>query len=400
MEKIDIHHTDRQYAGARDKLSRDERIVSINRRLILRFLDDSAIGKTARRRARVKSVGIRARLKNLYLLKTVAIYFGPKHLKQLTVKDVERLVHALDRNTLKDANDTNYAEQTKANMKSTLIIFLRWMLGENSKRFHDMTYWIDTRFKAKDIPALEEQDVLRILAKCTTLKQRVLVSCLFDGGFRIEEFLNIRSSDVRLVEGTAPYFRLRVRHEFSKTKGRTVSMLWRSNHEIISAWMESKEGQVDPEAPFFPGTYDGVRQILKKLGDRTGMKLHAHLFRHGSATYYANKSYNEFQLNKRYGWSQGSDMGRRYVDESKLDEVRQVKEYEDTAVGELRSRLLRQEQESRIRGDALAQVSSRQAAVAKKLDMLLAVLKDNPDVVDTLAMREARRLRAVFDEEE
>ena len=347
MEKIDIHHTDRRYDCARARLLVDERILEGNRLLILRFLDDSAIGKTARVKARVKSVGIRARLKNLYLLKTVGLYFRDRPLKNLTVGDIEEFVRDLNEDRVKGAKDIPFAGQTKANIKKTLIIFLRWLFGERARRFYDMTYWIDTRFKAKDIPSIEEADVKQILQYCTTIRQKVLVTCLFDGGFRIEEFLNVRNSDVKLVPGPVPFYRIRIRNEFSKTKGRDVSMFWAESYDVITAWHSAKPPS-SAEEPFFSGTYNGVRKTLCQLGARIAKRLNPHLFRHSSATFYANKGLNEFQMNKRYGWTQGSDMGRKYVDQSKIYEQPQVNEYEESKFSDLREQLRHQEEENRI----------------------------------------------------
>jgi hypothetical protein len=170
-----------------------------------------------------------------------------------------------------------------------------------------------------------------------------MICCLFDGGFRIEEFLNVRNEDVRLVDGDAPYYRITLRDEFSKTRGRIVSMLWYQSYDLIKSGIDFKPTSKDPQEQFFDSSYDGVRSMLIKVGGRSKIKLNPHLFRHSSATYYANKgTYNEYQINKRFGWTQGSDMGRRYVDENKIQETVQVKEYESGKLDDLRNKLNKQ----------------------------------------------------------
>jgi integrase len=350
MEKIDIHGSNEEYIQARKRLLIEKSVLNSNAKLILKFLDDSAIGKTASRKARIKSVGVRARLKNLYLLKTVAVYFKDKRMDSLSVKDIEKLVADLGANKIKKQKKTNYSEQTKANIKVTMIIFLRWIYGEGSKKFLERTYWIDTRFKRKSIDYFEEKEVVNILKKCITTKQKVLVCCLMDGGFRIEEFLNIRNSDVTLIEGNAPYYRFKVRTEFSKTKGRDVPMFWSYSYEIIKAWIESKT-EYKPDEPFFNSTYDGVRMLLKKIGSRARQEITAHKLRRSSAFWYANSGHNEFQINKKYGWSPGSDVGGKfYIEQSQIDieEDKQKQKYENTKYEEMNEVLKKQVEENQI----------------------------------------------------
>ena len=349
MDKIDIHNSEKAYEQAISKLKEDKNILPANSKLIIKFLEDSAIGKTASRKARIKSVGVRGRLKNLYLLKVVAFYFKNKPLNSLSIKDIEKLIKDIDSNKIKKHDDTKYSEQTKSNIKKTLILFLRWTHGETSKKFLDMTSWIDTRFKKKTIDYFEEKEIKEILKKCNTIKQKVLVCCLFDGGFRIEEFLNIRNSDVALIEGNAPYYRFKIRNEYSKTNGRDVPMFWGLSYELIKEFIDTRKYEADK--PFFESTYNGVRMMLKKIGKRAIKEIHAHKLRRSSAFFYANKGYNDFQINKRYGWAPGSDVGGKYyIEQSKIDieEDKQKKEYEDLKLDELNEALKKQEENNRF----------------------------------------------------
>ena len=176
----------------------------------------------------------------------------------------------------------------------------------------------------------------------------MIIACLFDSGFRIEEFLNVRNSDVFHIAGDASYYRVRVREEFSKSQGRDVPMFWPDSYDLIHAWMKSQQGKDNPDDLFFPSTYAAVLMTLKRIGRKVGKNLYPHLFRHSSATYYANQGLSEFQMNKRFGWSAASDMGRRYVEQAKilLEGEKQVKEYEEYKLGSLKGDLQKQVQEN------------------------------------------------------
>lgn len=369
MEKIDIHKTEHRFENAARVLVNDKNILNSNIKLFQKFLDDSAIGKTATRKARIKIVGLRARLKNLYLLRIIG-HFYKKDLKLLTIKDIEKLISALEKNIIKKVDGLKYSEQTKSNIKKTFIIFLRWLFGERSKKFIDMTYWIDTKFKKKTIISLDENEVKDILFKCNTIKQKVLIVCLFDGGFRIEEFLNIRNCDIKLVDGSAPYYKMRVRTEFSKTEGREVPMFWSESYEIIKEWLESKTDNKEQEEQFFNGTYAGVRKILIKVGNRSEKKLNAHMFRKSSAQYYANKGYSEFQINKRFGWSAGSDVGGKfYVDQAKIniEDKKEIKEYENAKLDDLKTELKRVKESGNVEIEKLKESQKTMHGIIEKL---------------------------------
>jgi len=317
MDKIDIHNSEKEYDQALVLLK--EQTSKGNYKIIKDYLDASAIGKTARKNASKKQVSIRGRLKNLYLLKTV-VKFLDKELDKLNQTDMEKLIRALNENKIKKENKQNYSEQTKANIKKTLIQFLRYTLND-AKKYAELTDWIETSFKKKEISALSEQEIKKLLGKCYTLQQKVLISLLFDSGARIEEFLNLRLSDVIEVKGDVSYYKITIRTETSKTNGRTIGLFWKPTTEILSQWLEEHPNKHNLSSSLFPSTYDGVRKVLHKIGKRAlGKSVNPHLFRHSSATYYASQSLDYFQMCKRYGWSIGSSMPHTYIDRSGIKE--------------------------------------------------------------------------------
>ncbi|MFH1644558.1 MAG: hypothetical protein ABIA74_05280, partial [bacterium] len=73
------------------------------------------------------------------------------------------------------------------------------------------------------------------------------------------------------------------------------------------------------------------------------------LFRHSSATYYASKLRNAYQMNIRYGWSHGSDMSQNYIDNAGVDDKEQIKEYEDNKLGDLKIQLRKLQEDSKLK---------------------------------------------------
>ena len=311
LDKIDIHKTESQLKQAFEKLRSETNISKVNKELIIDFIEDSAIGLTSSIKARVKNVGARARLKNLYLLKNSARFFEKKSFAKLDIEDMKKFVRGLSDNSLKKDSGEKYSEQTKANIKKTLILMLRWIHKEGSE-FYELTRWIDTRFQKKDPDGLSEEDILKMKSVCNTLKQNFLISGLFAIGCRIEEFLNIRVRDCREVKEEIPYFIITLRDEYSKTKGRDVDLTWKDSGDVLRQWLEGMEDK-NPSTPIFNSTYDGVRQLLKKIGERALNRLVTpHLIRHSSATFDASYM-THTQLCIKYGWSLSSNMPDIYI---------------------------------------------------------------------------------------
>jgi integrase/recombinase XerD len=374
LEKIDVHNSEQEYKTSLLKLKKD--VSNKNFKLIIDFLEASAIGKTARKNASKKQTGVRTRSKYMYLLKVCANFFD-KSLDEITQKDMERFVKALNENQLKRENKAKYSEQTKSNIKKTLIQFLRWKFGETAK-YHDLTDWIETRFKKKETPSLTEEEIYTLIKNSKTIKQRFLIAFLFDAGCRIEEFLNIRLEDVIEVKGEVPYYKVVFKNEFSKTSGRTIGLFWKPTTDLLREWLELHPDKHNLKAQLYPSTYDGARVILYKIGNRVLKKrMYPHLLRHSSATYYASRL-NRYQLCKRYGWSFSSNMPDRYIDRAGVEEEKVADEFKQEKLRDLTL-------ENENIKEQIKSLRDSDKVVAKKLIQFLEVFEKNPKLAKQVA---------------
>lgn len=378
MEKIDIHNSKENYDKSLIVLYKQ--LPKKNAELIEKFLEASAIGKTQKKK---KQAGIRVRIRNMYLLKTIAKFFQ-KPLDSLTEKDMEHLIKSLNDNNIKKQNGEPYSEQVKSNMKITIVSFLRFIYGETPK-FHKLTNWIDSSFKKKEVVELSEGEVLKMLNKCTTLRQKCLIAVLFDSGARIEEFLNIRVEDVIKVEGDVPYYKIRLREEFSKTQGRTISLLWKHTTPLIKEWLLECPNKDKLREPLFDSTYDGVRRTLYKIGKKSlGYSVNAHLFRHSSATFYASRGHDYFQLCKRYGWAIGSNVPHKYIHKSGIKEKEVVDKFKKESIEDLQNEFDKIKELNKQKSDELESMKKtfeKEIFERRKYDILLNKLVANPKIM-------------------
>jgi site-specific recombinase XerD len=290
----------------------------------------------------------------------VALVFFNKDSEKLILKNIEDFDDALTRNKLKRENGQAYDENSKPRYKACLKEYLKWIL-KDEKKWTEMTGWLDCKTRInKTIPALKEEEVLKLFKACKNAKERFLVAVLFDSGARAEEFFNIRFEDIQKPSNETNFYRINLREEYSKTKGRNVSMLWSKSKEAIDDYLQERIAEgIKPTDAVFNDSYDAARFFLTRLGEKILKKhVHAHLLRHSSATYYADKL-NRQQLCKRYGWTFSSRMPDVYIDRAGIDETEVENKFSNTELSAINTKLEKSEQEKNLLKEKMNETDKR-----------------------------------------
>lgn len=314
--KIDIHHVQRDYETALKNLENDERILSENKKLILKFLRDCELGKTIKK-GQKKKIGAGRCLKMQSMLKTMSLWLK-KPFDKVTQDEMEAMIIGLERDKLKGSKK-KYSDNTKADFKKILRKFYKWLWG-NNETYPEIVSWIDTSTKDIEIPALRKEEIEKMIELCPTIRDKAIIMTLFDSGARIEEMLNVRLK--HLIQNEDGSYKIRI--EFSKTKPRTISIPYCT--KLINEWLAEyrikyPKEMKNLETPLFPVTYPQVFMMIKRNGMKALKKnIYPHLLRHSSVTHYANLFPDPFKLNKRYGWAMASDMANRYIDREGINE--------------------------------------------------------------------------------
>jgi len=327
MSKIDVHNVTKGYEKGLARFRNSDFHVPQNKKLILHFLKDCELGKTIKHHQK-KKIGPGRCLKYLLILSQLSRWLN-KEFDRVREKDMEHLISNLEKDSYRKKDGKTYSEETKADFKKALKKFYKWLYGDN-EHYPELVDWIDTYVKEKEIPALSREEVEKMIEQTPNIRNKTIIMVLFDSGCRIEECLNITLKDLTKKED---YFLVRI--VYSKTKPRTISLPMST--KLIEDWLSVHPEKNNPEAQLFPIKYPALRKSLQRRGKKALNKpVNPHLFRHSSATYYANKL-TYFQLCYRYGWSMSSRQPARYIDRAgiqeqqtariiKSDEVSSVKE--------------------------------------------------------------------------
>lgn len=261
------------------------------------FLDKAALGQVNQG----KKLGEATLLKYCDMLK-IAFENINKDFSKITKEDVEKFEKWLTKQ--------KYQDSTKAKLKIQLKVYLRWLLGTD--KGNDVAGWLDTKIKTKTPDYLSESEIEKLFKECKDIRERFLIAILFDSGARAEEFHNIRKEDIQLPNKNESYVKLTLKEEYSKTKGRVISLYWKHSLNAVRDFLDKRK-EIKPSDILFDVSYDYTRKVLHRLGKKILNKsIHYHLFRHSSATYYAGKL-NRQELCYRYGWAFSSDMPDVYI---------------------------------------------------------------------------------------
>ena len=227
-----------------------------------------------------------------------------------------------------------YSNAKKIKMKNLLTSFLNYTLKDDANKLIKI---LSTRMRVKlSTPnCLTEEEIEKLYNASKTKQQRYIIAMLYSSGARAEEFFNIRREDIQMPNEDNPYIRLTLKEEYSKTKGRTISLYWKHATRAVQELLEKRidEG-IQANEQVLQTSYGGARKFLNRIGKKVlGKRVHFHLFRHSAATRMANRL-NRQDLCIYFGWRFSSPMPDLYisrgnVEQRELDEKFKKSDMED-----------------------------------------------------------------------
>jgi integrase len=352
---------------------------------ILEFIKDYQIGKITGNQP--KKVTIRSVIGYIKL----GLEFMGKPSLELKPEDTERLSEALLKNEFKknigrwNSPDkyVPFAEVGKLKLKDALKSYLDWKLKDKADKITKVLT-LKPRIKERTIDYLDERSVEKLYRSCLDAEQRFIVAVLFDSGARAEEFLNIRVEDIELPKEGDTFVKLTLKEEYSKTKGRVISLYWKHSLDAVREYLNKRiEQGAKYGDPVMKKSYGGIRQFLTRLGKKNiGRHVHFHLFRHSSATYYADKM-NRQQLCIRYGWRFSSPMPDRYINRVGVHQDELDKKFESTKFEDLKGTLEKQSRENSILKEK-QEILESELEKRRKFDPFLNKLMNNPKIIELI----------------
>jgi site-specific recombinase XerD len=219
--------------------------------------------------------------------------------------------------------------QTLNTFVACLKCFFRWIYGLTSQDPpNEAVKWLK---KSKPTPSYRsedlwtEEDMRKVMKVTKSLRDRCIMSILFEIGLRPLEARNLKIRDV-FFNGNV--VRICVHGKMEKKRGDgDVRRLVRSYH-LIRQWVNKHPGKDDPNAWLWttngkPLSDDGMREIVKRCALEAGIrkKSNPYALRHSALTrnIYGNKDYTLQQACKQAGHVVGSKEAETYFHPSDND---------------------------------------------------------------------------------
>jgi len=242
------------------------------------------------------------------------VYFAKdikKPFKEVTRHDIEEFLKNME----------GKSEAYRMGFKIILKAFFRWFYGyKKGKGYPDVVDWIEYgKIKNEKFPdILTMEEIQKMLEVCDNLRDRALISLLYESGCRASEILGLRVNNVTFDEYGAIII------VDGKTGSRRIRLI--SSVPDLKAWLNThpKKNEVNASLSLFysfarnckfnPLGCNTLDFIVSDVAKRAGItkRIYPHLFRHTRATHLA-KSLTEQELKVYFGWTRTSNMAGIYV---------------------------------------------------------------------------------------
>ncbi len=230
--------------------------------------------------------------------------------KEMTRDDMETYIFGLE-----------YSSSTMDIHKIYIRKFFKWLY--KSKDFPEVVNWINLQKNRKrKLPsALLTPGEIKMMIDAAghNLRDRALISVLYEGGWRLGELSGIKLKDVTSDQ----YGMMIIVH--GKTGDRRTRLI--DSVPDLTQWLNVHPNKGD-DKPLFVQERNAEKQLeekgiyltVKKLAKKAGItkRVHPHLFRHTRSTHLA-KDFTDSELKIMQGWTPGSRMTEIYVHLSGAD---------------------------------------------------------------------------------
>jgi len=298
MENVDIHNGKRRVELAIKRIKKSD--IHENSKRLLEEFSEYCIAE---------GLAFTSIDKHLFGLRNVATW-AKKDLEKTDKRDMVRILGLLEK--------SHYSPEVKHGTKVTIKKFYKWLNG--GEEYPEKVKWIRTSMNGKKrLPKelLSIEDVMNMINAADHIRDKALISLLYESGLRIGELLSLMIKNIYFDEYGA-----KILIPEGKTGMRKIRLVSSVPH--LATWIENHPFKDNPESHLWVGIgtrnkndligYQNARTLIKNLAKKANIKkrINPHLFRHSRATFIANH-FTEAQMNHYFGWVQGSKMPSTYV---------------------------------------------------------------------------------------
>lgn len=195
----------------------------------------------------------------------------------------------------------------------TLKIFFKWCLAEGLIETNPAIR-LELPKKVKRIPnSLDTNDVITLINDVqnhsrNVIRDTALIVFIAESGARRAEVCALQPADVH------------VKDHYALVRGKGGKDRWaffgEATIKTLGDWLVLRPEGLEN---LFGLGEDGLKEVLRRVSMRTGVKVHPHLLRRTSATLRAVNGASATDLQLQFGW-EGVEMANSYVERARLRE--------------------------------------------------------------------------------
>ncbi len=275
----------------------------------------------------VDDIKLKRQLKLTYTLVNWRRFISP--FKDLTIYDLYEAVKQIKNGTTKDGRP--FAVHTIADHVAILKQFYRWMIEE------ELSSIPLSKLNSIKVPSrkgattrtpedlLSPEEVKALIAATDTLRDRCLITFLYEGGFRIGEVGQIQWQNIRIEKNGVV-----VNINFKTGVDRYVRLVL--TKESLMKWRSEYPGTPTGQNLIFVSktgeqmTYNAMKKIIAKTAEKAGVrkKFTLHIFRHSRITHLIQSGMSESVIKMMMWGSVSTNMFEVYAHLSGADIDREV----------------------------------------------------------------------------
>lgn len=220
---------------------------------------------------------------------------------------VDEITPQLIRNYLSDLVERQYTAWTVHDYGRALRAWLRFLMAEELLATEPLRNVVIPTPGKEIGPAFTRDDVRKLLAAATTVRDKALVLFLIDSGVRASELCALTVPDVDLATG-AVFVR-----SGKGAKPRTTYIGVRTRRELIKYLLGRTTGPLFTTDDGRPFTRNSLLKLCRRLGKRAGVAhCHPHTFRRTFALWSLRSGMNIYILQSMMGHT-SLDILRSYL---------------------------------------------------------------------------------------
>lgn len=342
----DIHKALNKFEKKKqDNIIENDDILEENKELIIDFLDWKK-QDLQNKKGREEDDKIRwSKTLNKYvgLLKNVGEWVD-KPLDEFTKEDVQRLYDKLEEGKIKSKNGKKYSHNSR------LDYYKKVFKSDFTKRIDKELYQhckdiMKVTSKESKVRFFEKEDFDDMLLSANNLRDKVLLSLLFDTGMRIGTVLNLKKGDFEKKkddEINETYYIIRVKKNYTKSnKARSIHTWLDKTSKLLDKYLKDLEnGDL-----LFDISYRYARKIIRRIAKKSDVKVKPeaktvkpHDFRRSSATYWLKRGMRQDSIKARLGHKPSSTVIDKYVNYLGLDKHKQRKKVNKQNISDLKEK--------------------------------------------------------------